>query len=116
MSAPVPTGSTCSQHSRGEITRQFWSARLGRLVLGAVVVALTSCGGGGGGGAGPIPFAVSPPAPATPAPDAPVSPAAPDATYAVSGNVSGLLGSGLVLQNNAGDDLPIAANGNFSFP
>ncbi|RKZ05279.1 hypothetical protein DRQ25_16520, partial [Candidatus Fermentibacteria bacterium] len=36
--------------------------------------------------------------------------------YAVGGTVSGLSGSGLVLQNNAGDDLAIDANGNFSFP
>lgn len=36
-------------------------------------------------------------------------------TYTVGGNVSGLSGSGLVLQNNLGDNLPIAANGSFTF-
>jgi environmental stress-induced protein Ves len=36
-------------------------------------------------------------------------------TYKVSGSVSGLAGSGLVLQNNAGDDIPIAADGSFEF-
>src|ERR1035441_3160201 len=36
-------------------------------------------------------------------------------TFTVSGTVSGLAGSGLILQDNAGDDLPIPANGNFSF-
>jgi len=36
-------------------------------------------------------------------------------TYTIGGNVSGLSGTGLVLQNNAGDDLPIAADGNFTF-
>jgi len=36
-------------------------------------------------------------------------------TYAISGNVSGLSGTGLVLQNNSGDDLPISANGAFTF-
>ncbi len=39
-------------------------------------------------------------------------------TFSVGGTVSGLLGSGLVLQNNGNDDLPIAdgANGPFTFP
>jgi len=35
--------------------------------------------------------------------------------YTVGGTVSGLAGSGLVLQNNGGDDLAIAANGGFTF-
>jgi hypothetical protein len=35
--------------------------------------------------------------------------------FTVGGNVSGLTGSGLVLQNNAGNDLGIAANGSFAF-
>lgn len=37
-------------------------------------------------------------------------------TYTVGGNVSGLSGSGLVLQNNGGDDQPIAEDGPFTFP
>jgi hypothetical protein len=36
--------------------------------------------------------------------------------FSVGGSVSGLNGSGLILQNNGGDDLPIAANGSFTFP
>ncbi|MCF6262912.1 MAG: S8 family serine peptidase [Xanthomonadales bacterium] len=36
-------------------------------------------------------------------------------TYTVGGSVSGLAGSGLILQNNAGDDLPVNSNGNFTF-
>ena len=36
-------------------------------------------------------------------------------TYSVGGTVSGLLGTGLVLQNNLGDDLPITSNGAFTF-
>ena len=36
-------------------------------------------------------------------------------TYSVGGSVSGLVGT-LVLQNNAGDDLTITADGNFTFP
>jgi 6-phosphogluconolactonase (cycloisomerase 2 family) len=36
-------------------------------------------------------------------------------TYTVGGSVGGLIGSGLVLQDNDGDDLAVAANGNFVF-
>jgi len=36
-------------------------------------------------------------------------------TYTVGGTVTGLSGSGLVLQNNAGDDLTITADGSFTF-
>ena len=36
-------------------------------------------------------------------------------TYSVGGNVSGLTGSGLALQNNGADTLSIAANGSFTF-
>ncbi|HKQ12026.1 MAG TPA: hypothetical protein VJT80_01245 [Steroidobacteraceae bacterium] len=36
--------------------------------------------------------------------------------FALRGTVSGLAGTGLVLQNNGGDDLAIPANGPFSFP
>jgi hypothetical protein len=35
--------------------------------------------------------------------------------FSIRGTVSGLTGSGLVLQNNGGNDLPISANGSFSF-
>jgi 6-phosphogluconolactonase len=37
------------------------------------------------------------------------------AHYTVGGTVSGLIGSGLVLQDNGGNDLAIAANGSFVF-
>jgi hypothetical protein len=37
-------------------------------------------------------------------------------TYTIGGSVSGLAGTGLVLQNNAGDNLAISANGAFTFP
>lgn len=39
----------------------------------------------------------------------------PPPTYTIGGNVSGLAGSGLVLQQTGGDDLPIAADGPFAF-
>ncbi|AKS41167.1 FG-GAP repeat protein [Wenzhouxiangella marina] len=38
------------------------------------------------------------------------------ARYLIGGTVSGLGGTGLVLQNNGGDDLEISANGAFAFP
>ena len=37
------------------------------------------------------------------------------ATYTVGGTTSGLAGAGLVLQNNGGDNLPVPANGSFTF-
>lgn len=37
-------------------------------------------------------------------------------TYTVGGTVSGLAGTGLVLQDNSGDNLPITKNGSFTFP
>jgi len=65
-----------------------------RVVLSALALAaLASCGGsgyGGGGGGG-------------------------GGAYTISGNVTGLTSSGLVLQLNGGDDLPIAADGAFTF-
>jgi hypothetical protein len=39
----------------------------------------------------------------------------PPATYSVGGNVAGLVGSDLVLQNNGGDDLAVSAAGAFAF-
>src|SRR5665213_303375 len=37
-------------------------------------------------------------------------------TYTIGGTVSGLAGTGLVLQDNAGDNLTIVQNGSFTFP
>lgn len=39
----------------------------------------------------------------------------PDETFSVGGTVSGLQGSGLVLQNNGQDDLPVTSDGSFTF-
>lgn len=36
--------------------------------------------------------------------------------YSIGGTVEGLIGTGLVLQNNNGDDLSISENGTFTFP
>ena len=40
----------------------------------------------------------------------------PPSTYTIGGTVSGLAGTGLVLQDNGGDNLPVSANGGFTFP
>jgi 6-phosphogluconolactonase (cycloisomerase 2 family) len=53
---------------------------------------LTACGGGGGGGT------------STPPPPPP-----PPATYTIGGSISGLSGSGLMLQDNGGDTLTVSA-------
>jgi hypothetical protein len=37
-------------------------------------------------------------------------------TFSVAGTVVGLMGSGLVLQNNGGDDVTVTGNGGFAFP
>jgi hypothetical protein len=39
----------------------------------------------------------------------------PATTYTVGGTVTGLTGTGLVLRNNGGNDLPVAASGSFAF-
>src|SRR5207253_2257669 len=36
-------------------------------------------------------------------------------TFSVGGTVSGLIGTGLVLQDNGGDNLPVSANSTFTF-
>jgi 6-phosphogluconolactonase (cycloisomerase 2 family) len=58
------------------------------LVSAIMVAGLAACGGGGGG--------------------ASVMP--PPQTYTIGGSVAGLTGSGLVLQDNAGDNLDVMAN------
>lgn len=86
--------------------RIFWTA-LGKAVGTAPLLctlALAACGGGGGGGgdsgggSGGSGGSASAP------------------TYVVRGTISGLLGSGLVLQNNGGDNLAVAgAASSFQF-
>lgn len=76
-------------------------ARIGA-VAGAVML-VASCGGGGGGGTF-LPM-VAPPPPAT---------VPPVVNHSIGGTVTGLEGR-LVLQNNAGDDLQLSADGKFTF-
>ncbi|WP_152564863.1 NHL repeat-containing protein [Cupriavidus metallidurans] len=74
-------------------------------VLCAVVIFLASaglagCNGGDSGNASQPATTATTPSPAT---------------YAVGGTTNGLTGTGLVLQNNGGDDIAVAANGAFAF-
>ena len=64
-------------------------------VRAASIVLLTACGGGGGGSGGGGTAAAT--------------------TYMVGGMVSGLMGSGLVLRDNGGDDLAVSISGSFTF-
>lgn len=70
-----------------------------RFGLGIVVtlstLQLTACGGGGGDGSNPPPL--------------------PGSNYTIGGNVTGLTGTGLVLQNNSSDNLTISSDGMFTF-
>ena len=76
--------------------------RIHKLVVAAILSMLVAaCGGGGSGGGSPPPPPPPPPPPAT--------------TYTVGGTVTGLAGSGLVLQNNNSSNLGISANGAFAF-
>ncbi len=75
------------------------TARYRTIAVALAVCTLAACGGGGGvanggggGGGGP-----------------------PSTTFTVGGTVAGLTGSGLVLQNNGGNDLAITTAGAFTF-
>lgn len=68
------------------LNHAFWTVGL---------LALSACGGGGGGGSSPTP---------------------PPPTYTVGGTVSNLSSSGLVLQLNGANNLPVTAGGSFVFP
>ena len=82
--------------------------RLSLALTIAVPLMLASCGGGGDGGRSGGGGDASPAPPPTAPPES-----APK--FTVGGTVTGLAGSGLVLQNNAGDDLAVGADGSFSF-
>ncbi|MGA8221852.1 MAG: hypothetical protein WB780_09395, partial [Candidatus Acidiferrales bacterium] len=64
------------------------------ILLVVMSLSVSACGGGGTTGTTPPP---------------------PSSTYTIGGTVSGLSGTGLILQNNGGNNLAISANGNFTF-
>jgi len=71
--------------------KQFSFTAISAFVL-ITLLSLLSCSSGGGGSAAPA-----------------------NVSYTVGGTVTGLAGSGLVLQNNVGDDLAVSTNGTFTF-
>lgn len=88
------------------------------LAFAATALLLVACGDSNDAeaeadaSASPVDGSTTPPS--TPATDAGRDGSAPPeagpvATYAVGGRVAGLVGGGLVLKNNGGDDLPVAA-------
>ncbi len=83
---------------------------------------MVGCGGGGGGGGrggGPGDGGVDHPAGGSRGSDAGMDHGGGDVapeTFQVGGQVSGLAGHGLVLQDNGGDSLSVSADGTFVFP
>jgi len=59
-----------------------------------MLMVVTGCGGSGAGGGTITP---------------------PPGSFTIGGQVTGLTGTGLVLQDNGGDDLPVPASGSFAF-
>jgi hypothetical protein len=78
-----------SSHIR--ILRNLWR-RCSNVLSLFLCLALTSCAGGGAGNGSSLPV-----------------------NYTIGGTVSGLSGTGLVLQDNGGDNLTISASGSFTF-
>src|SRR5471030_3155950 len=70
------------------------NSRVAALLL-LTAVFFTACGGIGGGSS--------------------TSPPPPPANFTIWGSISGLSGTGLVLQNNGGNNLSMSANGSFTF-
>jgi N-acetylneuraminic acid mutarotase len=94
MQKPDRIGRDCESGSPTRRLKIMKGMKLCAFALMPVgLFALSACGGGGSGST------------TTP----------PPATYTIGGTVSGLSGSGLVLQDNGGNNLPVGANGAFTF-
>ena len=78
-------------------TMRVWPLRNSAVFLCAVLIA--GCGGGGGSST----------------PTSKPSPPPPLAQYSIGGTDSALVGTGLVLQDNGGDNLSVSADGSFTF-
>ncbi len=70
---------------------------VGMGALGIAALALAACGGGGGSSSGSSGSSPSP------------------TQYTIGGTVTGLTGTGLVLQDNGGSNLGVSQNGSFTF-
>jgi 6-phosphogluconolactonase (cycloisomerase 2 family) len=78
-----------------------WSRFRSGVGVGAMCVAALSLAACGGGGGGSTPSQTTTPPPPT--------------QYTIGGQVTGLSGTGLVLQDNGGDNLSVSASGAFTF-
>lgn len=89
-------------HRSRAVARYFFlrSRRMGLALVASTTLALVACGGDG----------------SSPPPTEPTPPTDPVASYTVSGTVSGLKGSGLVLQTETGQTLAVATDGLFTLP
>jgi len=74
-------------------------SRVGLAAVGIAALALAACGGGGGGGGSTTTGGGG----------------TTTTTYTVGGTVTGLSGTGLVLEDNGGDDLAVSTAGAFTF-
>ena len=114
MNTKEPLRDEACTAGAGASTLRWYRKRPARVLLGAastvlMSIALAACGGGGSSGT------ADPTQPAAQAPSAPQTQAPEPKLYKVGGSVAGLRGTPVVLQNNAGNDLSIGADGNFSF-
>lgn len=79
-------------------------SRVGLVAMGIATLALAACGGGGGGGGS-----------SSSGGGGGGGGGSTTTTYTIGGSVSGLTGTGLVLQDNGGDNLSVTADGAFTF-
>ncbi|MBU0674259.1 MAG: DUF1566 domain-containing protein [Proteobacteria bacterium] len=90
-----------------------------RRIFFLIVFLLSGCGGGGGDQTStttsPLPTTTTTASATTSTSAATTTTTTVVAGFSVGGTVSGLAGSGLVLQNNLGDDQSINADGSFAF-
>lgn len=82
------------------------ATRFGVLLVSVTIgtLCLSSCGGDNASSN-----------PSTPPATSPNSPSSPSASFTIGGTVTGLIGGGLTLQDDAGDDLVVNADGHFTF-
>src|SRR5277367_1459719 len=78
--------------NRGVLRLNKTSVSASRGPVAFAILVLAACGGGSGGSGSSTP-----------------------PTYTIGGTVTGLSGSGLMLRNFDGDELPITGNGSFTF-
>jgi hypothetical protein len=88
-----PQAAIAQPNQRGcSVTRKLGTHHLAKVTVTSIQLMLLAACSGGGGSSTPV------------------------TTYTVGGIVSGISGSGLVLQNNGGPGLMVSASGAFIFP